>query len=310
MSDRAEAIRLYNRGLTRAKAGELEEAKGLLEASLRKDPGHVTTYVVLGKLLAQQGDDEGAVLLWQAALRLDPLDRIARECLARLRSPSPMSRVKRFAPSAVLLIVLPLLVWIAGSNLRVQPEIRRLEIRLSELTMSGTNSPEEVPLTASDDREKNPTEPSLVSPDSANLAIRQRHPLPPISAKEVDALYRQALEDHRRGRHETAIVGFERVLDRPGPHPLKDNAQYWIGESYLAQENYRAALAAFRRAETQFPEGNKLLHARMRAGWCMHRLGRDTDALKLLTTELEKNPSPPENSKIRKMIYRISGIAP
>jgi len=306
MSDRAEAIRLYNEGLTRAKVGEEEEAKRLLESSLREDPGHVATYIVLGKLLAQQGDDEGAALLWEAALRLDPLDRTVRECLARLRTPSPISRVKRFMPGALFLMILPLLVWVVGTNLRVNREIQRFETHLSMLELSEAAPSVVTPRTGPDGS----VEAASAPPESENAKALESPYASSISAEQIDILYHQALEDHLEGKQEIAILVFERILEYSGPHPLKDNAQYWIGESYLAQENYPAALNAFRRVETQFPESNKLLHAKTMAGWCMHQLGQDTDALEILTAALESSASLPESMKIRKKIYEISGTAP
>ncbi len=54
-------------------------------------------------------------------------------------------------------------------------------------------------------------------------------------------------------------------------HSLSDNAQYWIGECYYAEELYREAAIAFRRVLVVFQKSNKHPDAFFKLGLCYFR---------------------------------------
>src|SRR2546421_277637 len=94
---------------------------------------------------------------------------------------------------------------------------------------------------------------------------------------EVDAalaqMDRRLAEQPAEGGYLLAITGFRDFLRRFPDHKLADNAQYWIGESYLAlahsyanagQQDDKAtqaleeAVREFRRVITNYPRGDKV----------------------------------------------------
>jgi len=111
-----------------------------------------------------------------------------------------------------------------------------------------------------------PVAPSPPSgPGSRAAAPDDRRP----PARDV---YQAAYIDFSKGGYQLAITGFRDFLRRFPDHKLADNAQYWIGESYLAlahsyanagQQEDKAtqaleeAVREFRRVITNYPRGTR-----------------------------------------------------
>jgi tol-pal system protein YbgF len=97
-------------------------------------------------------------------------------------------------------------------------------------------------------------------------------------AVEPLALYRQAYEDLRAGRHEAAARGFREFVRRFPRHDYADNAQYWLGEVYYDQKRYDEAAPRFRAVVTRWPTGNKAPDALVKLGFSLLALGRVAEA--------------------------------
>ena len=67
-----------------------------------------------------------------------------------------------------------------------------------------------------------------------------------------------------QGRFDEAMEGFKRFLDRYPKSELADNAQYWIGECYMALKKYDRAIAAYEDVKKKYPEGNKVPDAMLK----------------------------------------------
>jgi tol-pal system protein YbgF len=87
------------------------------------------------------------------------------------------------------------------------------------------------------------------------------------------AIYDQGYTLYHQGRYVDAESSFQRFLQAYGTSELGDNAQYWIGESRFARQDYRGALAAFQEVLDRYPAGNKAGDALLKAGDCLARLG-------------------------------------
>jgi tol-pal system protein YbgF len=98
-------------------------------------------------------------------------------------------------------------------------------------------------------------------------------PRPTTGALLPEDVYQAAYIDFSKGGYQLAITGFRDFLRRFPEHKLADNAQYWIGESYLAlahsyvnagQQEDKAtqaleeAVREFRRVITNYPRGDKV----------------------------------------------------
>jgi tol-pal system protein YbgF len=116
---------------------------------------------------------------------------------------------------------------------------------------------------------------------------------PPVLAapapNPVD-LYNQAYTDYTQMRYPLAISGFKDVIQRYPESELADNAQYWIGECYLAQRQYKEALEAFENVLYDYPDSNKLAESAYKRAQALEGLGRRDEAIEQLEIVIEKFP--------------------
>ncbi len=62
-----------------------------------------------------------------------------------------------------------------------------------------------------------------------------------------EQVYNTALQTFRSREHGQAVLDFLDFIAKYPRHPLAANAQYWIGEAYYAQRDYRQALVEFQK---------------------------------------------------------------
>lgn len=86
-------------------------------------------------------------------------------------------------------------------------------------------------------------------------------------------IYDGAYQDLTRGNHGLALMGFQELLSKFPDSELADNAQYWIGESYYAQKDYRQALEEFAKTPASYPQGDKVPAALLKMGFCQQQIG-------------------------------------
>ena len=113
------------------------------------------------------------------------------------------------------------------------------------------------------------------APGSANNGAP---PVAPAAQTTPRSLYDAAYGDLTRGNHGLALMGFQEVLSQFPDSELADNAQYWIGETYYDQADYEKALEEFRRVPANFPTGDKVPAALLKAGFSLQALGHKRDA--------------------------------
>jgi tol-pal system protein YbgF len=83
--------------------------------------------------------------------------------------------------------------------------------------------------------------------------------------------YAAALATYRAREHGQAVIDFLDFIAKYPNHPLAGNAQYWIGEAYWAQKDYRQALVEFEKVFAHGPQ--KAPDAQVKIGMCYLRLG-------------------------------------
>jgi tol-pal system protein YbgF len=95
---------------------------------------------------------------------------------------------------------------------------------------------------------------------------------PTTGALQPQDVYQAAYLDFSKGSYSLAIAGFREFLRRYPEHELGDNAQYWIGESYLslargqtnagqpdkAGESLTQAVQEFRKVLANYPRAEKV----------------------------------------------------
>ena len=85
-----------------------------------------------------------------------------------------------------------------------------------------------------------------------------------------EQVYNTALQTFRSREHGQAVLDFLDFIAKYPRHPLAANAQYWIGEAYYAQRDYRQALVEFQKVFEYGPA--KAPDALVKMGLCWVKL--------------------------------------
>lgn len=96
----------------------------------------------------------------------------------------------------------------------------------------------------------------------------------PITAGSPMRLYDTAWADYTAGNFDLAIEGFNGYVRSFPRSEFSDNAQYYIGESYLQRGKLAEALDAFNRVISTYPKSDILGQAYFKRGACYERLSQ------------------------------------
>ena len=88
----------------------------------------------------------------------------------------------------------------------------------------------------------------------------------------ADQAYAAALTTFRGREHGQAVLDFLDFLARYRHHPLAPNAQYWIGEAYYVQRDYRQAIVEFQKVLEFGVSNSKVPDALLKVGLCYRNL--------------------------------------
>ncbi len=124
-------------------------------------------------------------------------------------------------------------------------------------------------------------------------------PQPPVReealASPEKALYQEALATYHEGKYKDAISGFKNLIKIYPKSNLADNAQFWIGESYLALKKYELAIQAYHEVITTYPEGNKVPNAMLKQALAFIEAKDDVAAKIVLKNLIKKYPDSDES---------------
>ncbi|OGL00728.1 MAG: tol-pal system protein YbgF [Candidatus Rokubacteria bacterium RIFCSPHIGHO2_12_FULL_73_22] len=110
------------------------------------------------------------------------------------------------------------------------------------------------------------TPPAPAAPRPAPAPERSRREPPAARLAGPEQAYAAALAAFRAREHGQAVLDLLDFLAKYPRHPLAANAQYWIGEAYYVQHDYRQALVEFERV-LEHGEG-KAADALLKIGLC------------------------------------------
>jgi tol-pal system protein YbgF len=116
-----------------------------------------------------------------------------------------------------------------------------------------------------------PLVPQAVPPESVPPgAVPPPQPTPPAPAAapagNPEQEYNAALATFRSREHGQAVLDFIDFIAKHPKHSLAGNAQYWIGEAYWTQRDYRQALVEFEKVSEYGP--GKAPDALVKIGLC------------------------------------------
>ncbi|MCD7983106.1 MAG: tol-pal system protein YbgF [Desulfovibrio sp.] len=144
-----------------------------------------------------------------------------------------------------------------------------------------------------------PATPAVSATPSANAAPApaaiQNQPAAPsrpvAGTKGEESAYKAALKLALSGRSAEGISRFREFLQQYPQGRYAANAEYWIGECFYAQGNYKEALTHFQAVNASYPRHHKNADALLKAGMCLSRLGDKPGAAQKYKTLLADFPN-------------------
>ena len=117
--------------------------------------------------------------------------------------------------------------------------------------------------------------------------------------------YEDAWKRLREKDYHDAIKQFRKfVEEHPNSH-LADNAQYWIGDSYYALQEFDEAIGEFDEVRKKYPKGNKVPAAWLKIGYAFVEQGNRVDARLVLQELINQYPQSEEAEKARGKIQSL-----
>jgi tol-pal system protein YbgF len=82
----------------------------------------------------------------------------------------------------------------------------------------------------------------------------------------------------QRGAYPEAGLAFKAFVAQHPKDSLAGNAQYWLGETYYAQSDYKSAAIAFAEGYQKYPKSSKAPDNLLKLGMSLGQTGRKSDA--------------------------------
>ncbi len=120
-----------------------------------------------------------------------------------------------------------------------------------------------------------------------------------------DELYRSAYEDYMRGNYDLAAEGFGEYMRRWPNTELTDNALYWIGECYDAQEQPEEALTTFTKVLEDYPTSDKAAAAQLKKGLIYLKMGDQGQGVVNLQYVVYEHPGTREADLAREQLRSL-----
>ena len=114
--------------------------------------------------------------------------------------------------------------------------------------------------------------------------------IPNITDAEYQAKYIESLSNYQNGEWNLSLDGFKFLIQADSNHELADNCQYWIGEIYYSQKDFRRSINEFEKVFT-FPGTNKSDDAQFKLGLCYVNIGQIDKAKQEFENLLEFYPN-------------------
>ena len=125
------------------------------------------------------------------------------------------------------------------------------------------------------------------------------------TALGAEELYGKGFELFRSGQFQAARDEFSNYLKRYPKTDLADNAQFWLGECYYAEKNYREAIAAYDKTIKEYPKSDKVKSALLKQGMAFLELGDKTAGRILLKKVVKGYPGSNQAKIAQSKLARI-----
>ncbi|MFM8746759.1 MAG: tol-pal system protein YbgF [Aestuariivirga sp.] len=114
---------------------------------------------------------------------------------------------------------------------------------------------------------------------------------PAAPGETPESLYERSNESLLRRQYGEAEAGFTTFLQKYPEHSLAGSAQYWLGETFYVQGDFKSAAAHFLRGYKTYPKSRRAPDSLLKLGISLNRLGQGDQAcaaLAAVNTEYPK----------------------
>jgi tol-pal system protein YbgF len=126
-----------------------------------------------------------------------------------------------------------------------------------------------------------------------------------VGSAGPEEVYRSAYEDYMRGNYDLAADGYREYLRRWPSTELSDNALYWIGECYDAQEKPQEALDTFTKVLEDYPTSDKAAAAQLKKGLIYLKMGDQGQGVVNLQYVVYEHPGTREADLAREQLKSL-----
>lgn len=128
--------------------------------------------------------------------------------------------------------------------------------------------------------------------------------LPP----SADVLYANGLRDFNGAKYDLARQEFLDYLRYYGDTDLASNAQFYIGEIYFVQKQYKQAVGEYDKVVTNYPKSFKLAPAHLKKGLALLELGQKASAIREFREVSRRFPGTEEEHRAQAKLKEL-GVA-
>ena len=131
---------------------------------------------------------------------------------------------------------------------------------------------------------------------------------PPVP--DADSLYTQGLSYYNGGQYDLSIQSFQDYLKYYKDTDRASNAQFYIGECYYSQQDYKRAIEAYDACSEKYPAGNKAAAAQLKKGFALLALDQKTAGIRELRSLVQRFPDSHEAELARQRLKKLGITAP
>jgi tol-pal system protein YbgF len=186
----------------------------------------------------------------------------------------------------------------AGGNAAAQPGDGGFEGQVIE---DGTQVAANPAVTADEDANTVANPNDVISDDAGGVeqvSLQQDTP---------ESLYKRSDEALLRRQFPEAEKGFKDFLSKYPEHSLAGSAQYWLGETFYVQGNYRTAAQNFLAGYQKFPKSRRAPDSLLKLGLSLNKLGQKSQACAALGNVAGEFPKAVEAKKRAATEFKRAG---
>jgi tol-pal system protein YbgF len=127
-------------------------------------------------------------------------------------------------------------------------------------------------------------------------------PAPGMAPVSADTLYHNALRDYTTGNYDLSRQEFSDYIAHFPASDLASNSQFYLGELYYVQDDYKNAIVAYDLVLSKYPQSLKLAAALLKRGQAEIALKEKTTGIRDLREVVGKFPGSDESRRARSLL--------